>query len=289
MKKLLPVFACLLITTSAYSQKITGQLKFEQGKVYNITMQTKSIISQEAMGQAIDFGIDGVANHSFKATNTTPENTTLHHEAKRITFNFDGMGTKQSFDSEDPKDQKGPFGKPLIELLKKTYDAIIDPSGNVLMVQPEKLETVEMDDRIKIVANMLKNVLDVIQPPKKGGRSFFKVLPGTEVGIGDTWSDKYENEEGKFENTYTLSAINGLDSTIVVDVAGNASTSTKSDMMGMEIITDLKHKTTEQITLDMATGIIRTRTSTTESNGTMAAMGQSAPVTSKQTVIITVN
>ncbi|MBK8310289.1 MAG: hypothetical protein IPL04_04665 [Chitinophagaceae bacterium] len=66
-------------------------------------MKTNSTISQQAMGQSIDFKVDASANHSYAATNATDDNTTLRHEVQKINFAFDGMGQKQKFDSDNEK------------------------------------------------------------------------------------------------------------------------------------------------------------------------------------------
>ena len=75
---------------------------------------------------------------------------------------------RQSFDSNVEKDMNGQFGKPIKEMLGKTYDMIIDPGGKVLMVQPEKHDKIQLDERLAIITNMLKDMLDVVNPPQKG-------------------------------------------------------------------------------------------------------------------------
>jgi hypothetical protein len=286
MKKTIVLFASFIIAILAHSQKVNGKLKFGQGQVFEIGLETKTTISQEAMGQAIDFNVDGLASHIYKVTNTTGDNSTLHHDVKKIGFNFEGMGQKRSFDSNNPKDMEGQFGKPVKELLKKSFDMIIDTSGKVLMLQPEKMEEVVIDERMKLITGMLKDVMDVVQPPKKGSASFFKILPDTETGKGESWNEASTTEGNKFSKTYTLTDI--TDSTIVIDFTGTASTVTKAEMMGMETTTTMNDKTTGQIILDKATGIIRQKTITIESTGTTEAMGGTLPVTSKTTINIKV-
>jgi hypothetical protein len=249
-------------------------------------MQLKTTISQQAMGQAIDFDLDGSTNHSYTVTNATDDNNTLHHQVRQIAFNFDGMGQKRSFDSNNEKDMNGQFGKPIKEMLGKTFDMIVDPTGKVLMVKPEKIDTTKMDDRMAIITNMLKDVLNVIQPPQKGNASFFKVLPENEVGKGDSWAETFQNASGKFNTTYTLSNI--TDSTLVINLSGTSVTVTKAEMMGNETVTTMNNKTTGTIIVDKATGIIREKKYTTESNGSTEVMGGTLPVTSKTTIVITV-
>ena len=287
MKKIIAFISILTLTaTTVFSQKVTGQLKFDQGQTLSVSVRIKTSISRQAMGQAIDFMADGSASHLYKVTNATNDNTTLHHQVQQIGFNFDGMGQKRSFDSNNEKDMNGQFGKPVKEMLGKTYDMIIDPNGKVLIVLPEKTDTTKMDQRMAIITNMLKGVLEIVLPPQKGADSFFKVLPENEKGIGDTWNESKENKTGKINTVYTLSAI--TDSTIEVDFKETSVTVSKAEMMGSETATTMNNSTTGKYILDKATGILREKTYTTESNGSTEIMGTTLPITSRATTTITV-
>jgi len=287
MKQLiLSVFLSLSTSVFCFGQKVTGQLKFEQGQTLEISMKIKTTIAQQAMGQAIDFNVDATGNHSYKVTNTTEDNSTLNHGVQRITFSFDGMGQKMGFDSDIEKDMNGPFGKTVKDMLTKKYDIIIDPTGTVKMVMPEKVVLSEMDSRMAIISSMLKDVLDLVQPPQKGKASFFKVLPDSEAGKGDAWTTTFETSGGKGDAAFAISDIN--DSTIVVDFAENSVTITKAEMMGTETTTTLNNKSTGKIIIDRVTGIMREKTINTESNGNTETSFGTLPVTSKTTTVITV-
>jgi len=269
---------------AGFCQKVSGRLVFQQAQVIAVTTEVKSTVSQEAMGQAIDFTADGTAVHSYKVTNTTDDNITLHHEMKSIAFNFDGMGQKRSFDSENKKDLDGQFGPIVKDILNKTFDLIIDTAGMVLLAKPEKLDLSKADDRLAVVLNMLKDVTNVVYPPKKNEASFFKVLPGKGIALNESWTEAIEDAIGKANTIYTLTAI--TDSTIVIDFKGNSVTITKAEMMGRETVTNMNNAFTGKIILDRITGIIREKTIVTESNGTTEAMGGTLPVTSKTNITI---
>lgn len=49
---------------------------------------------------------------------------------------------------------------------------IIDPFGKVLMVMPESFTASANDSRMAVITNMMKEVVDVVQPPGKGKASF---------------------------------------------------------------------------------------------------------------------
>ena len=287
IKKTGIVLVALFCSVYSFSQKVAAKVVLQQGEAIDIHVDLKTTVSQEAGGQAIDFTADGTVNHSFHVTNATDNNSTLHHDVKKITFNFNGMGQKKSFDSDKKEDLNGMFGKPVKEILSKSYDMIIDPSEKTLMAKPEKLEIAIADDRLGIVFNLLKDITNVVYPPKKNEASFFKILPATETGLNDSWTESGMDSTGMYKTTYTLTAI--TDSTIEADIKGNASFASKAQMMGMEALTKMNSTYTGKMIIDKATGILKEKTITTTSNGSTEAMGGTMPVTSKTTVVIRVS
>lgn len=286
MKKITLLSGCLYLSTLVFAQ-LSVPLVFEQGKQYDITLQVKNTVSQQAMGQAIDFTVDATGKHVYKVTNATADNSTLNHSVKQIAFSFDGMGQQRSFDSNNEKDLKGQMGKPIQELLEKKFDIVINPTGTVLLVMPEKVTLSNSDPRMAIISNMMKDVFELVQPPAKGAASFFKVLPDTVTGKGQTWTRSTSNESGRYDAAYRLADIN--DSTIVVDFATNSTTTTKAEFMGNPTTTNMTNKSTGKIILDRLTGIIKEKTETTDSQGSTESSFGNLPVTSKTTTTITVS
>lgn len=272
--------------STSFGQQVSGKIKMEQGQKFDITMQVKTSVVQQAGGQSIDFNVDATGNHSYKVTNATEENSTLHHELQRVRFSFEGMGPRRSFDSNEEKDLKGPFGKPMKEMLEKSYDIIIDTNGKTLMAFPEKVKFAEMDNQMAIISSLLKDVMDLVQPPLKDNNSFFKVLPDTAIGKGGTWSESNTTANGKYNTAYSLSEI--TDSTIIIDFAGSSVTVSKAVMMGSETTTTMNNKSTGKIILDKTTKIIREKTTITESSGATESSFGNLPVTSKTSTTITV-
>jgi hypothetical protein len=281
-------FFLLLLSAGIHSnaQKISGKLNLQQGDTLVINVEVKQTVAQQAMGQAIDFNVNGNAHHYYKVTNSTEDNSTLHHKVQKLHFDFDGMGQKRAFDSDNKKDIEGPFGKPIKEILTKEFDIIIDPNGKTLLVKPEKIALEKPDDRFAIIASMLKDLTSVVYPPEKGNASFFKVLPEEGAAIGESWQETFKNENESGITTYTLSAV--TDSTVIVDFKTVSSSSTKAEMMGMETNTTMKSNAAGKIVLDKTTGIIREKTNTIEATGATEAMGNSMPINSKTIIAITV-
>lgn len=283
-------FSCFLLLTSGFilAQRSDGRLKFQQGQIFEIILQTKTTIAQQAMGQAIDFNVDATGTHAYRVTNTTDDNHTLNHTVKRIAFQFDGMGQKQSFDSDLPKDLNGQFGKPVKEMLEKKYDMIIDPFGKVLMTMPDSFNSSLNDNRMAIISSMMKDVTEILQPPKKGKGSLFWVIPEKEggVGVGDSWTESGETATEKFDATYVISTIN--DTTVVVDFTGSSTTIMKAEMMGNETTTIMKNKSTGKIIIDKETGIIKEKSEIVESTGNTETIFGTLPVISKTIILLKV-
>ena len=282
---LLNIFV-LASVTLLRGQTINPAIRFAKGQVLNITLEVRASVAQQAAGQAIDFTADAIALHGYKVTNQAKDQSTLHHETKKIAFNFDGMGQKRSFDSDNKSDMEGPFGEPVKNMLSSPFDMTLDENGNVITVNSGKKSTPAPDDRLAIIFNMLKDITDAVYPPKKGSESFFKVFPARPVNKGDVWTDSAQDETGKYNIEYTLSDV--IDSTIVVDFKGSSTTTTKSMVMGREAVTTLNSTNSGKIILDGINGLIREKTITVESNGTTEAMGGTVPVSSKTTIIIKV-
>jgi len=250
-------------------------------------MEAKSTITQQAMGQTIDFNIEATGNHSYRVTNAAGDLTTLHHEVQRILFSFDGMGQKRSFDSDSEKDMNGPFGKTFREIREKSFDMIVDPTGRVLMAFPEKIDIPEPDNRMAFINNMLTEMLDIVQPPEKGSASFFSLLPPNEADTGYSWSDTVKNTSGLFYHQYRISSI--TDTTVRIAYTGHSVTVTKTEMMGNQATTTMNNKTTGTIITDRLSGIVREKNIVTEGTGNMESAFGTLPVQAKTTQAIKVN
>jgi hypothetical protein len=276
----------ILSSFISFSQQINSRLKFEKGQTVTITVQMKSFITQHTGGQAIDFSIEATGIHSYKVTSTTSDSIALHHQFRRINFKFDGWGKKMNFDSENETDLNGIFGKPIKDMLDKTYDVTVDNNGKVVRVAPGKIELPETDGRMAIINSLMKDIFDLVQPPQKDKPSFFKVLPDAREKKYDAWTVTQEINGGKEEATYSFKDIN--DSTIIIDFTKNSSTVIKAEMMGSENVTSMTHKSTGKIILDRLTGILKEKTETIESNGNTVSSVGTLPVTSKTSITITV-
>jgi hypothetical protein len=269
-----------------YAQTVTGSVHFRNGQTFSVQMDVKTSVAQQVSGNAIDFTASAIAMHQYHVIGTTADSTQLHHLINRISFDFEGMGQKRHFDSGNEQDMTGEFGTPVKNLLDKTYDITVDGNGRVLRAKASKSEALNTDERMSLIFGMLRDVSDLAYPPSRGRASFFRVLPERNVNVGDSWYDSSSSEGAKYKTTYYLHSI--TDSTIVIDLKTNASTVTKSMMMGREAITTMTSTGDGQIVVDRLTGVIRQKTLHTEAHGNTEALGGSLPVTARTTIVIKV-
>ncbi len=286
MYQALLFFIFLFFNYALKGQVISGKLIFKEDQAFSIDMKISTVVTQQVMENAIDFTAHGTALHNYKVKDITPGNTTLHHQANKITFEFKGMGQERKFDSDNEQDMAGQFGQPVKEILSKTYDMTIDTNGKVIRIQPEKMEALRSDERLTIVLQMLNEIFEVVYPPQKGESSFFKIVPSGTVEKGERWTDSLQKENGKYIMHYSLSDI--TDTTLIIEFNSTAVSHTKAMMMGRETTTTINSTSTGKVIVDKSTGIVKEKLITTISNGTTEAMGGTLPMTAKTTIIILV-
>lgn len=276
----------LSISSIGLGQQKAPQLLFTQGDTLVVTSNLQSTVAQQVMGNSIDFKSSSMFEKKYGVSNVTDDNTTLSHKLSRITFKADGMGRGFDFDSDRKKDLDGQLGKPLKEIMAKTYNVIIDGSGKTLMSIPEKFEKKNSDQTTDIIMNMIPGLQDVANPPAKGSNSFFKVLPDTVLTKGYSWTTSATTATEVSATVHTIQDI--TDSEIVVEFRTAAESIVTSQMMNMDATTKISTITTGKTYVDKATGIIKSQSSVAEGKGTVEAMNTVMPMTIKTTTELTV-
>jgi len=289
MKKIASVIiASTILSLMGYSQKVAGKLNLKKGQKIEVTSTTKSLISQEAMGQKIEFNVVRNITEFFEILDVNDNQSKLNHSIKRIALTMDGMGQTQSFDSDKKDTVDGKAVSPLQDALTKKYEATIDKQGTITTI---KNTTDESSKAAESGSDMIVNLLKMLGPtiqlptqPVQGEATLFKILPAKDINKNESWTDSITTTDGKEVTTYTLKDITSAD--ILVDYTSQSTTSVKGDMMGMETTTNLVSKTKGKIIIDKSSGILKQKIGNTESTGTVEMMGQSVPLTATSTTTI---
>jgi hypothetical protein len=118
-----------------------------------------------------------------------------------------------------------------------------------------------------------------------GLKEAFMVIP-SKAKPGFSWTDSSSVKGVNKSTTYTVKEIKGIEATI--GISGNVSIDMSTQMGGMDVTNKSNGTMTGEEIVDVKTGIIKQRTTTLESTGSMQAMGQDIPIKTKFTAVGTV-
>lgn len=286
MKKVL-VLALVAFTVNSYAQKVNNKLSFEKGQKMEIVTDSKSIISQEFMGQKMDVNLTSSIVRSLDVEDVKNNTATIEHKIKRVQYSFDAMGQSQQFDSEKEEDMKGDMGKQIEKSIKNKYTMMVDDNGSVVSVKvddnnPNSDAQLQSDD---IMSGMLAQFAEGLEVPKEGEATTFKILPKGDIAKGFNWTDSLKGMEKGIVN-YAVSDINNTE--VLIDYKSEGTMKRTQEAMGVEVFVDVKNITTGKITLDRKTGLLKQKTALIEGNGTVEMAGQTMPMTTKSNIAITV-
>jgi hypothetical protein len=272
MKKLL-LAASIAIAITGFSQKINNKLVFQKGQKLEMTIQINSTVSS-ALGES---KVDATVVRIFDVIDASNAGATIEHKIKRVKMNFDSPMGKDAFDSENEQDMKSEGGKQIEKSLKDKYTMTLDPTGKITDVKKDddNPNTAEKDAGANMIANALSQVAEGMKLPETGDKTDFKILPEREISKGESWTDSSENRK----TVYTLADLTEND--IIITFTEDATVNRKQEAGGMEIKVNSKEKTTGRLTLDRKTELLKEKSSTTDSEGTMEVMGQTAPLNTK--------
>jgi hypothetical protein len=202
----------------------------------------------------------------------------LHSKKGDEESDMDAANAPTSFD---------PAEKMLGILTEANLAATISPAGEVKSVSGYK----EMTDKIiagfnssdanekNIVKARLEKLIEVGVIRKNMGQ-LFKIFPDSAVHVGDKWKIKSkENAEFNLnaENSYTLKEIKDSIAFIFSETE-MASDSATSNIMGYDVMADLKGKQHGEYEVETKTGMLSNAKITADIEGTIQLMGRDVPV-----------
>ena len=265
--------ACLVFSLSSYAQKVSNNLQFEKGKKLELIYKANS--TSTSMGET---KMDVNITRSFDVEDVVNGNAVIEHKIKRIQFNVESMMGNEKFDSEKEADRKGDIGKALEKTLKNKYTMTLDATGRVVSVKQDDTDKDKQptpEDRMLL--GMIEGIAGKIGAPEVGETSLFSILPAREVAVGETWLDTTATRSTQ----YTIRNI--TDDEIVVGYTETLNNEQKQEVNGMTITIVSADKTSGDIRIDRKTGLLKEKTATTTSEGSMSVMGQSMPMNSTST------
>lgn len=287
MKKII-LFASLIISVSAYSQKINNQITFQKGQKLEITTQMNRSSTQEIMGRSMESTISATYATIYDVNDVTNNTATIESKVKRIKFDMSLFGRNENFDSDNAEDMKDGIGKMMSKSLESKYTMTVDAAGavNAVKQDDEKNKKAKSADAAEGMMGMMMGRMGMGGAPKAGDATIFKILPNKEIGKGESWVEESNDEAGAKKTNYLITDI--TETEILIDFTEESTLVTKQQMMGQEAAIDMKAKSNGKIILDKATHLLKQKTFVTTSEETINAAGMTMPSSSKITTTITV-
>lgn len=269
MKLFKLIIALAFVPAFTYAQTI--KLKLAKGARYEIATTTKVNSSASVMGQEMETTLDNNVVESIDVKDARAAETDLVSTITKITANIQAMGQEMVYDS-DKKDNEGAMTEAFDKMKGRVKNITIDANGKIVKQDkdPEELSAGAMGMSIGAA----------------GLPGFNSSFTGKETKAGVSWMDSTKTVADKLSTatvgTYTIQSVN--DGTATISFAGTQTSSGTIEQMGMEMSMTTSSKVTSQFEVDIATGLIKKSSVTTDGNSTIEAAGMSIPAIVKSTI-----
>ena len=273
MKKITLLLAGAICFATISNAQNNRTLKLEKGQKYVVENKLTTNSSTEVQGQAMESNADVATVYNIEVKDQKDNNINLSNTISNIKMTMTMMGQNINFDSDKKEDMDGNIGSTLKDYINQPKEVILDNSGNV------------MPSKDTASASSIAKQLD-FDASGYGAELAFLALPKN-LKVGDSWTDNNSSDSAiKKSITYTIKDISGNVAT--VSFTGTITTEKAMEQQGMEISTKTNGKTSGEEKVDIKTGVVQSNNSTTDASGTVTAMGQDFPTSTKITSSTTV-
>src|SRR5258706_6736803 len=253
-----------------------------KGQKYLVENKFNAVTSQEMAGQSIESKADIFTSNNFEVSDIKDDNYNLTNTITKITAVLSAMGQDMSFDSDKKEDMDGEMGNGMKDIINHPKNVIIDKKGNIVVTESD---TLKKDSSTAMMSMMLGQFIGDPEETGYGLKEVFIVIP-SKAKPGLSWTDSSSIKGVNKSTTYTVKEIKGIEATI--GISGNVSIDMSTQMGGMDVTNKSNGTMTGEEVVDIKTGIIKQRTTTLESTGSMQAMGQDIPIKTKVIAVSTV-
>ena len=267
---LLGVAICISTTTIGQT---SSSLKLPTGKTYEVTNKLETTSSTDVQGQTMESKANITSTYKIDVKNKSGNNYNLSNTLTHIQMNMSMMGQDIAFDSDSSSDMNGEFGSALKDYINQPKDIQIDNSGKIISAD-------STDTSATGIAKQLK-----FAQTGYGTQLAFLSLPSNPK-VGSSWTETSNSDGMKRSTNYTIKEING--NVASISFTGTDSVETTMEQQGMEISTKTHGKVVGEEKVDLTSGVIQQSESTGDASGTVTAMGQDFPMTTKVTSKTTV-
>ena len=276
MQRITLILFSLLFFSTVFSQN-KGNINLTKGQKFSVDSKITAVTTQTLMGQSMESNADLFTHYSIEVKDKKNNNYNLSKTFTKMKMKMAAMGTDINFDSDKKEDMDGEYGASFKDIINKPKEVVIDNSGNVLNAKKDTTTSTMQSDIMKMMIGQLLG-----DPEETGyGVNLAFVSTPSKISAGYNWTDSANKEGIQRITTYTVKEIKGTDA--IVTITGILNTDAKSQMQGMDILNRSKGSLTGEETLDITTGVIKDRTTTLESTGTIsiASQGMEIPMSTK--------
>jgi len=266
MKKITVLFAAAITFSTAINAQTNAFLKLIKGQKYQVENKMETTSSTEMQGQTMETKANITSTYNITVNDKTGDNYNLTNTISRIVMNMSMMGNEINFDSDKKEDMAGTMGQGLKDYINKPQQVIMDNTGKIIS-QPDT------DSSVSQIAKQLN-----FAASGYGAQMSFLALPKN-LKTGTSWTEKTVDNGIARTTNYTIKDITGNIAT--VSFTGTVSTDTKMEQQGMEIATKTSGKFSGEEKVDSKTSVIQSSNTIADATGTVSAMGQDFPTSSK--------
>jgi Family of unknown function (DUF6263) len=219
--------------------------------------------------------VKGIKDNNYNLSNTFT----------KMKAKMSAMGNDVNFDSDKKEDMAGEYAASFKDIINQPKEVVIDKSGKILNSKKEEPKPVNAQP--DIMKMMIEQLLGDPEETGYGVNLAFVSTP-SKISTGYNWTDSSNKEGIQISTTYTVKEIKGTNA--VITITGILNTDAKSQMQGMDIVNKSKGNLKGEEILDITTGVIKERTTTLESAGTISieSQGFEIPMTTKVTFVSSV-
>ncbi len=279
--KLIIFFAALLSTAFAQT---TGNINLSKGQKFSVDNKITAVTTQTLMGQSMESNAEITSKYSIEVKDIKDNNYNLTNTFTKMKAKMSAMGNDLNFDSDKKEDMAGEYAASFKDIINNPKSVVINRSGKVLNIN--KTETKPVDTKSNIMKMMMDQLLGDPEESGYGSEIAFVSTP-SKIVTGYNWTDS-SNKEGIQKSTmYTVKEIKGTEA--VISITGILNTNIKSQMQGIDVANKSKGNLTGEEIVDITTGVIKQKTTTLESQGTISVVSQGLdiPMTTKVTFVST--
>jgi hypothetical protein len=269
------------VTVKAQSYKPV--LKIAAGEKFTITTSTKGIVSQEAMGQTIEIPLENTLINLLEVKTAADNSYELTSTTSRIAYSMNMMGQDMNYDSDKPEDRNSAAGKAVSGYLNKAIDFRVNSFGKIIEGSIKKQSPEKPAPETDMISSML-NLGDETDPSQ--AVNLFDT--DAAINIGDSFVIKNNSADGKIKKTATYTLTEIKDGIAKFSISGTDSVTTEMETQGMQIVSNNFSKSTGEMMVNTATGILVKKTLNLIISGSADVAGMSIPISGSNTIVINV-